>query len=166
MLKRAVTLFLLLVFVLSVGAGCGSGGSKSAVPAAASKSNTEPVGPGPSSPDLKQTAAKVLTLTETKEWASLYDYVYREIQIAVPKDEFVDLRKQETSRSKIVYKNYQIGEPKMLVESIEGGITYKNVAEVPYVVDVETPRGEIKVNNHIHLIQSPEKNWRYLWIKR
>ncbi len=166
MLKRVMAVFVAALIVLAV-AGCGRAATeKTEAPAAPTV--TQPAGPGPSSADLNDTAVKVLKLTESRDWAALYDYFSADIQKTITKDEFVALKKEESAHSKIVYKNFKVGQPRMLAqwEDKMAGKSYQNVAEVPYTVDVQTPKGEMHVNNTINLIQTPEKNWRYLWIRK
>jgi hypothetical protein len=67
-----------------------------------------------------------------------------------------------------VYKNYNFGESKVVgkwVDPIDNK-TYENAAEVPYTVDVVTPKGEMKVNNSIHLVQATDNKWSYIWINK
>lgn len=164
-MKKVIAFLSAVLVVLVALAGCGGspGSGKASLPVV---SDSASAGPGPGSPDLKATAGKVLQLTESQQWDALYDYLYIDIQKSFPRDQYVNSRKEEASHLKIKYRNYKVGEPRMLArwEDKTTGRIYSNVAEVPYTVDVVTPRGEMKVNNVIHLIQTPEKNWRYLWV--
>lgn len=166
LLKKTTVVF---VFILSfvILAGCGTKAEKTTAPPQSTEVSV-PAGPGPTSIDVKATAEKVLKMIESKNWSNLYDYLYVEIQKTISKDEFVDLRTTESSHSKIEYKNYKVGEAKPLAEWVDkiDGKTYKNVTQVQYTVDVITPRGEMKMQNSMYLIQTPEKNWRYLWIRK
>ncbi len=164
MLRRPVV-FAIAVLILIGAAGCGGKDVKKAdPPAKLPKESSAPPGSGPASPDLKETAEKILKLTESEEWARLYDYLYADVQKTISKEDFVNARKN----SKMSYRNYKIGEPRIVPEWRDNinGKTYKDVAEIPYTVDVVTERGEIKVNNIMHLIKTPENDWRYLWIRK
>lgn len=156
--------YVILILVLSVSVITGCGDKKAETVTTKSKVVEVPEGPGPTSTDPKATAEKVLKMIEKKDWTNLYGYIYVDIQKTISKEDFI----KYNSRSKVKYKNHQVGEPQLKNEWVDkiGGTSYKNVMEVPYTVDVVTPRGEIKFNNNMYLIQTPEKNWRYLWIKK
>lgn len=168
-MPRKIIAVLLSVLAIVVIMGCSKKEtSKTAAPAAAAQAPAAAPGPGPTATDLKDTADKVLKMTESQEWEALYDYISSDIQKTISKDQFIALKKDEAAHSKIVYKNFKMGEPKMLAQwnDVIDGKTYNNVAQVPYTVDVETPKGEMNVNNTICLIQDQNKNWRYLWIRK
>jgi len=164
-LKKSLLLLVLGISLLTV---LGCAGEK------AGSSKQEPKLPPkqiivePESKDLKTTAEKVIGMMETRDWDSLYDYLSKDIKESISKDDFVEAKKQEVQRSKIEYKNYNIGEPKMVPEWVNtvNGKSYKNVAEIPYSVDVVTPKGAFRVENVIRLIQNSEQNWRYIWIRK
>lgn len=122
----------------------------------------------PESDEVKATADKILKLIDAGEWATVYDFVYTDIQKTISKEDFVNLKKQELANSKMEYRNYKVNEPRMISEWVDkiDGITYQNVVEVPYVVDVKTQRGDIEVKNNMYLLNTPDKGWRYLWIKK
>lgn len=166
MKKATVVLIAVLIAVMLAGCGSNSSRDTSAVPTTAPAAKPKPVIAGTT--DLKETAGKVVKLIEAKDWANLYNYLYPDIQNAISKEDFVALKKDEAANSKIQYKNYKVGEPKLVgqwVDNIDNK-TYQNAAEIPYTVDVVTPRGEISINNSFHLAQTADKKWCYLWINK
>ena len=166
---KKTTIFLLIVVAAVIFIGCGGKQAKtdtSSVPTSSAAVKPKPVIAG--STDLKETAGKVVKLIESKDWANLYNYLYPDIQNAISKEDFVAAKNNESSRSKIQYKNYKVGEPKLVgqwVDKIDNK-TYQNAAEIPYTVDVVTPKGEININNSIHLTQTTDKKWCYIWINK
>jgi len=153
--------------VIIIMAGCGRDSAKkgdSGKPAIISSGEASD-GAGSTAGTAKETAAQVLRLTQDRKWTAVYDYVYTDTGETLSRDEFIKIREVESTKSKLVYKKYELGEPKMLDEWTDGlsGKSYQNVAEVPYTVDVITPNGKFKVNNSLHLIQTPENEWRYIW---
>lgn len=165
---KKTTIFLLIVVAAVIVIGCGGKPAKtdtSSVPTA-SAVKPKPVIAG--STDLKETAGKVVKLIEAKDWANLYNYIYPDIQNAISRDEFLAMKNNESAHSKIQYKNYKVGEPKLIgqwVDKIDNK-TYQNVAEIPYTVDVVTPKGEITINNSIHLAQTADQKWCYILVNK
>lgn len=155
-----------IIFILSISLISGCGKSNDTTTEKPNKTVSEvPAGPGPTSTDPKVTAETILKFKESKDWNKLYDYVYVDIQKTISREEFVD----HNSKSKVTYENHKVAEaPKMLPEWVDkiNGVTYKNVAEVSYTADIVTPRGKVNFKNKMYLIQTPEKNWRYIWIKK
>lgn len=163
MLKK-LTIAIILILSISLISGCGSN-NDSATEKSKKTAVEVPAGPGPSSTDPKGAAETILKFKETKDWDKLYDYIYVDIQRTISREDFVAYN----SKSKVSYQNHKVAEsPKILPEWVDkiNGVTYKNVAEVSYTADIVTPRGKVNFKNQMYLIQTPEKNWRYIWIKK
>ncbi len=162
MVKKLISaLIILLCFMVIF--GCGSKKTEKTVES--QKQVEVPKGPGPTSTDPKTTAELVLKFKQEKEWSKLYDYIYVDIQKTISREDFVDFN----GKAKVSYENHKITEePKILPEWVDkiNGITYKHVAEISYTADIVTPRGKVNFANKMYMVQTPEKNWRYLWIKK
>lgn len=162
MVKKLISV-LIVVLCFTVAFGCGS---KKVENTSEPKKQVEvPTGPGPTSTDPKATAEMILKFKQAKDWSTLYDYIYVDIQKTISREDFVAYN----SKAKVTYENHKVAEqPKVLPEWIDkiNNITYKNVAEVSYTADIVTPRGKVNFTNKMYLVQTPEKNWRYLWIKK
>lgn len=167
-MMRKTTGIVIAVSIALMFAGCGSQPVQTNTSSAPTVKTSKPNPVLAGSTDLQETAGKVVKLIEAKDWANLYNYLHPDIQSSISQEEFVAIKKDEAANSKMQYKNYKVGEPKLVgrwVDQIDHK-TYQNAAEIPYTVDVVTPRGEVSINNSMHLAQAPDKKWCYIWINK
>lgn len=158
MTKKAAIILAVLLLAVIIG-GCG----KSTVGSAGGGSEQKPKDP------VIKTAESILKLKAEKQWADVYAYLHPDIQAAVTKDEFIKIRTGELEHTKIKYDDFSVGNYKMLKtwqDIFDKSRTYTDVAEVSYIVRVETSQGEKEIGNTMHLVKDKAGNWKYLWFKR
>lgn len=155
MAKKSAVIAALLILALIAG-GCG----KPATSGGAGEKQKDPV---------NRTAETILKMKEEKRWEDLYGYLHPDVQSAVYKDEFVKARSAEAGRTKVKYKDFTVKDYKILKawrDNPDNGKIYADVAEVSYIVTVETAVGVKEIGNTMHLAKDSNGEWKYLWLMK